>query len=159
MSLFRPEPANIKLPPSATIGVVASRFNSDIVEALLTGCTERLKELGADESRIDVRRVPGAFELPVAAKLMAQTQLYSAIICIGCVIRGETAHFDYVAGAAAQGVLRVGIDTGVPCIFGVLTVDSLEQAKDRTGGSHGHAGVSAADAAAEMIDLAMKLRR
>jgi len=159
MSTAAPAPLALDLPPSVRIGIVAARFNAHIVDPMLAGCLGRLGELGLDESRLDVHRVPGAFELPVAAKLLAATGRFQAIVCLGCVIRGETFHFDVVAGESARGVMRVAVDTGVPCIFGVLTVDTEQQAQDRIGGTHGHAGVSAADAAAEMIALAARLKR
>ncbi len=159
MSTHSPSPAVLDLPPSVRIGVLAARFNAHIVDILLEGCVTRLGQLGVDTSRIDVHRVPGAFELPVAAKLMAATQRFDAVVCLGCVIRGETAHFDYVAGEAARGIQQVSIDSGVPCIFGVLTVESEQQARDRAGGAHSHAGIASAEAAAEMILLAKRIKR
>ena len=144
--------------PDARIAVIAARWNAEIVDALLAGCVDRLRAIGFAGDRVAIHRVPGAFELPVAAKMAADTGRFDAIILIGCVIRGDTAHFEYVAGSAASGITKVGTDTGVPCIFGVLTVENKQQALDRTGGSHGHAGVAAADAAAEMIALAAALR-
>ena len=137
---------------------MAARFNEDIVNELLAGCVRRIGELKLDESRVDVHRVPGAFELPLAAKLLARTKRFNAVICLGCVIRGDTPHFEYVAGECARGVQRVALDEAVPVIFGVLTTDTEEQARDRAGGKHGHAGERAADAAAEMIALAAQVR-
>jgi 6,7-dimethyl-8-ribityllumazine synthase len=102
--------------------------------------------------------VPGAFELPVAAKLLARTKRYRAVICLGCVVRGDTPHFDYVAGEAARGIQQVAIDETIPVIFGVLTTNTEQQALDRVGGSHGHAGERAAEAALEMIALAEHTR-
>jgi 6,7-dimethyl-8-ribityllumazine synthase len=125
---------------------------------LLAGCVRRIKELGLDESRVVVHRVPGAFELPLAAKLLARTKRFNAIICLGCVIRGDTPHFDYVAGECARGIQRVALEEALPVIFGVLTTNTDEQARDRAGGKHGHAGERAADAAAEMIALAARVR-
>lgn len=142
----------------ARIGIVASRFNGPIVEELIRGCVQRLGELGMDQSRIELHRVPGAFELPLAAKLMAQTRRYQAVICLGCVIRGDTPHFDYVAGEAARGIMNVSIESSLPVIFGVLTTNTEQQAWDRAGGSHSHAGRNAADAAAQMIGLARTIR-
>jgi 6,7-dimethyl-8-ribityllumazine synthase len=147
------------LPPDAKIGIVAARFNAHIVDELLAGCLHRLAELNVVETNIQVHHVPGAFELPLAAKLMARTQRFDAIICLGCVIRGQTPHFDYVAGECARGIQRVALDETVPVIFGVLTTNSEEQAQERAGGAHGHAGRRAADAAAEMIVLARTLRK
>src|SRR5690606_38954692 len=113
------------------------------------------QELGAT---VDVHRVPGAFEIPTAAKWLAEAGGHAAVICLGCVIRGDTPHFEYVAGNCAGGVMRVSLETGVPVIFGVLTVESEQQAIARTGGGHGHAGIAAADAAAEMVALRQTLR-
>lgn len=154
MSKHHPQQQKHSIPLDARVAVVAARFNAHIVDELLAGAEARLKELGLDGARVDVHRVPGAFELPVAAKMLIDTQRYAAVICLGCVIRGDTAHFDYVAGEAARGIQNVATQTGVPVIFGVLTTENEQQARDRTGGSHGHAGRSAADAAVEMIALA-----
>jgi 6,7-dimethyl-8-ribityllumazine synthase len=112
-----------------------------------------LEELGIISVRMEIFRVPGAFELPVAAKLAAKTGKFSAIICLGAVIRGDTPHFDYVAGEAARGIQQVAIDEAIPVIFGVLTTNTEEQARERIGGKHGHAGRRAAEAAVEMIAL------
>jgi 6,7-dimethyl-8-ribityllumazine synthase len=159
MSRHTPQPIELKIPPDARVAVVAARWNADIVEALLAGCVARLRSLGIGEANLDVHRVPGAYELPVAAKMCVKSRrFYNAVILIGCVIRGDTAHFDYVAGEAARGIQQVGIDSGVPCIFGVLTVENHQQALDRAGGSHGHAGEAAAEAAAEMIALARTIQ-
>jgi 6,7-dimethyl-8-ribityllumazine synthase len=136
---------------SPRIAVFASRFNQEIVDELLRLCVERLAELGVKPSRTSVHRVPGAFELPVAARLAADTGKFSAIICLGAVIRGETPHFDFVAGEAARGIQRVAIDTGIPIIFGVLTTDTEKQARQRL-----DAGRRAAEAAVEMAELARK---
>ena len=146
------------VPPDARVAVVAARFNAHIVDELLAGCLHRLKQLGIDESRIETHRVPGAFELPVAAKVLAQTDRFNAIICLGCVVRGDTPHFDYVAGEAARGIQQVALSESLPVIFGVLTTNTEQQALDRTGGSHGHAGERAAEAALEMIALVARAR-
>jgi 6,7-dimethyl-8-ribityllumazine synthase len=145
------EPKDI--PRTAKIAIVAARFNAAIVDELLAGCLRRLNSLGIDAKRITTHRVPGAFELPVAAKALAQTKTYSAIICLGAVIRGDTPHFDYVAGEAARGIQQVAISETLPVIFGVLTTNTEQQARDRIGGSHGHAGERAAEAALEMIAM------
>src|SRR3954447_1024113 len=120
------------------IGIVAARFNEQIVDELLAGCTRRLGELGVREKRIEIERVPGAFELPLAAKAMCRMG-FDAVICLGAVIRGETPHFDYVAGEAARGIAEVSREEMVPVIFGVLTTNNEKQARDRIGGKHGHA--------------------
>jgi 6,7-dimethyl-8-ribityllumazine synthase len=150
------EPSEI--PSSARVAIVAARFNAAIVEELLVGCVRRLGELGVGEKRIGLHRVPGAFELPVAARVLAETGKYSAVICLGCVIRGDTPHFDYVAGEAARGIQQVAVSTSLPIIFGVLTTNTEQQARDRIGGSHGHAGERAAEAALEMIALLARIR-
>jgi 6,7-dimethyl-8-ribityllumazine synthase len=150
VSRVRPHDTAPSFEPGDRVAVLASRWNDDVIARLLDGCRDRLDTLGAT---IEVFRVPGAFELPTAAKWAAEDGRFEAVICLGCVIRGETPHFDYVAGEAARGIARVGLDTGVPCIFGVLTVESHHQALDRVGGEHGHAGVAAAEAAAEMVAL------
>jgi 6,7-dimethyl-8-ribityllumazine synthase len=147
------------VPPDAHVAVVAARFNGRIVDELLSGCVARLAELGVGETRVSVHRVPGAFELPVAAKALAVTKSFQAVICLGCVIRGDTPHFDYVAGEAARGIQQVAVETGVPVIFGVLTTETEQQALDRAGGSHSHAGRNSAEAALEMLALVDRIRR
>ncbi len=151
MSTQFPEAMASRIPPDVKIAIVAARFNEAVVEELLRGCVERLKGFGIEGQRADVHRVPGAFELPLAAKVLAQTGRFAAIICLGAVIRGETPHFDYVAGEAARGVSAVALSEKLPVIFGVLTTNDEKQAWDRCGGKHGHAGVRAAEAAVEMI--------
>ena len=151
MSTAVPASTEFRFENGARVAVIAARFNAHIVDELLSGCIARLKELGAKEQQVEVFRVPGAFELPVAAKAAARAGRFNAVICLGCVIRGDTPHFDYVAGEAARGIQQVAIEQSLPIIFGVLTTETEQQAKDRTGGSHGHAGQRAAEAAAEMI--------
>jgi 6,7-dimethyl-8-ribityllumazine synthase len=153
MSTLAPKPVQLDVPPGARVAVVAARFNAKIVDELLAGCLRRFKELGITDDRVETHRVPGAFELPVAAKVLAQTQKFSAVVCLGCVVRGDTPHFDYVAGEAARGIQRVALDEALPVIFGVLTTNTEQQALDRIGGSHGHAGERAAEAALEMIAM------
>ena len=158
MSTHVPKPAATSFPAGARVAVVAARFNAHIVDELLAGCLRRLKAMGAADGQVTVERVPGAFELPVAAKVLAQTGRFAAVICLGCVIRGDTPHFDYVAGEAARGIMAVSIDEALPVIFGVLTTNTEEQALARAGGAPGHAGVWAADAAAEMAGLVARAR-
>jgi 6,7-dimethyl-8-ribityllumazine synthase len=148
--------SDLQFPADVRVAVVAARFNADIVDELLAGCLRRLKALGVGEERVYVERVPGAFELPVAAKLLARTRRFGAIVCLGAVIRGDTPHFDYVAGECARGIQQVAINEGLPVIFGVLTTNTNQQALDRIGGSHGHAGERAAEAAVEMIGVAIR---
>jgi 6,7-dimethyl-8-ribityllumazine synthase len=153
MSTNAPKPANVRLPADVRIGVIAARFNAKLVDELLSGCLRRLEELGIDSGHVEVWRVPGAFELPVAAQALARTGRVWAVICLGAVVRGDTPHFDYVAGEAARGIQRVSLSEHLPIIFGVLTTNTEEQAWERTGGKHGHAGERAADAAVEMIKV------
>jgi 6,7-dimethyl-8-ribityllumazine synthase len=145
------------LPPNARVAIVAARFNAEFVDELLRGCVSRLKELKLDDARLAIHRVPGAFELPLAAKMLAGTEQFHAVICLGCVIRGETPHFDYVAGECARGIQQVALETMTPIIFGVLTTNTEAQVRERLGGKLGHAGIRAADAAAEMIAFARRL--
>jgi 6,7-dimethyl-8-ribityllumazine synthase len=133
--------------------IVAARFNEVVTAKLLAGAVDGLSSHGVDGDDLDVAWVPGAFELPLAARAFAGTRTYDAIICLGAVIRGETPHFDLVAGQSAEGIRRVAEDSGVPVIFGVLTTDTLEQAVERAGGSHGNKGWDAAMAAIEMASL------
>ena len=129
--------------------VAVARFNRDITEELLAGVETMLRK--HDAAEVNVAWVPGAYELPLVAQRWAASGAVDAVICLGAVIRGETAHFEYVAGEAAAGITRAALDTGVPVIFGVLTVDSREQARDRLGGKEGHKGEEAALTAIEMV--------
>lgn len=140
-------------------GIVAGRFNGFIVEQLVAGATDTLVRSGVAEEAIDIARVPGSFEIPLAAKAMAESKTYDAILCLGCVIRGATSHYDYVCAEAAKGVARVGEDTGIPAIFGVLTTDTIQQAIERAGTKAGNKGAEAALAGIEMVDLLRKIRR
>ena len=135
----------------ARIGIVAARFNADVTDRLLEGALAVLDRHGLPEPT--VVRVPGAFEIPLAAKRLAAARDMEAVIALGAVVRGETPHFNYVAGACARGAMRAGLDEGVPVIFGVLTAEDDAQAKARAGGTHGHKGEEAARAALEMITL------
>ena len=133
--------------------IVASRFNEVVVRRLADGAFDGLRSRGAAARDVDLVWVPGSFELPLLARRLAASERYSAVICLGAVIRGETPHFDHVAQQAASGVLRAAEATGVPVIFGVLTTDTFEQAMDRAGGRHGNKGWDAAMAAMEMASL------
>jgi 6,7-dimethyl-8-ribityllumazine synthase len=137
-----------------TVGVVVSRFNGEISNQLLESALEALTAAGVSEERITVMPVPGAFELPIGAMALAKTRRYSCVIALGCVVRGETAHFEYVAGEAASGLQLAGLETGVPVAFGVLTVDTAEQAEARV-----DKGADAARAALEMADLFSQVRQ
>lgn len=138
-------------------GIVASRFNEFITARLLDGALDALRRHGADEDKITVARVPGSYEIPLVAKKMAASHQYDAVICLGTVIRGATPHFEYIAGEVAKGVAMVGLDTGVPVVFGVLTTDSIEQAVERAGTKAGNKGFDAACAAIEMANLLREL--
>jgi 6,7-dimethyl-8-ribityllumazine synthase len=151
MSRHAPPPSARNFPPDTRVAVVAAHFNQHIVQRLIDGCLQRLEELGLGDDAIEVLRVPGAFELPLAAQQAARTRRFHAVICLGAVIRGDTPHFDYVAGECARGVLQVSLTESLPVVFGVLTTNTEQQALDRSGGSHSHAGVSAAQTAADMI--------
>jgi 6,7-dimethyl-8-ribityllumazine synthase len=137
-----------------TVGVVVSRFNGEISNRLLESALEALAAAGVADERITVMPVPGAFELPIGAMALAKTRRYSCVIALGCVVRGETAHFEYVAGEAASGLQLAGLETGVPVAFGVLTVDTAEQAEARA-----DKGADAARAALEMADLFSQVRK
>lgn len=139
------------------VALVCSRFNELVTERLLAGAHDGLLRHGVDESSITLAWVPGAFELPLAALRLAGSGEYDAVVCLGAVIRGATAHFDHVAGQCAAGMQRAQLDTGVPVIFGVLTTDTVEQALDRAGGKSGNKGFDAAAAAIEMADLLRQL--
>jgi 6,7-dimethyl-8-ribityllumazine synthase len=134
------------------VAIVVSRFNETITQKLLTGARSCLAERGIDESAIDTVWVPGAFELPLAAATAATSGRYRVIVALGCVIRGETAHFDYVAGEAARGLQTVALTYRIPVGFGVLTTETFEQAVERAGGEAGNKGYDAADAALQMLD-------
>jgi 6,7-dimethyl-8-ribityllumazine synthase len=133
------------------------RFNALVTESLLAGCKDAFDRHGVSADLIDVVRVPGSFEIPLVARKLAAGGRYAAVVCLGCVIRGETAHFDHVAGQAAAGVMQAGLATGVPVIFGILTTDSVEQALNRAGLKGGNKGADAAMAAIEMVNLLSRL--
>ncbi len=139
-------------------GVVVSRFNSFITDRLLGGAIDALSRMGAASNAIDVARVPGSLEIPVAAGEMARSGRYDAVICLGAVIRGDTPHFDYVASETSRGIAAAGRETGVPVIFGVLTCHTLEQAIDRAGAKGGNKGFDAAMTAIETANLLKELR-
>jgi 6,7-dimethyl-8-ribityllumazine synthase len=133
--------------------IAAARFNGIVTSKLVEGATSAFRRHGVEEEDVEIAWAPGAFELPLVAMRLASSGQFDAVVCLGAVIRGETAHFEYVAGECARGVQRVTLDTGVPCIFGVLTTETLEQALDRSGGKHGNKGWEAATAAIEMASL------
>ncbi len=135
------------------IGIIVARFNSFISEKLLEGALDSLVRSGVNDADIDVARVPGAFEIPLAAQRMAKSGKYNAIICLGVVIRGATPHFDFVASEVAKGSAQVMLDNDVPVLFGVLTTESIEQAIERAGSKAGNKGSDVAIAALEMVNL------
>jgi len=139
-------------------GIVVSRFNSFITDRLLAATTDALERGGAESKDVDVMHVPGAFELPLAAKKLAATGKYDALVAIGCILRGETSHYDYVCSETARGLQLAQMDTGLPIVFCVLTCDTLEQAIDRAGLKGGNKGFEAGLAAMEMAQLSRKLR-
>jgi 6,7-dimethyl-8-ribityllumazine synthase len=141
-----------------SVAIVVSRFNGDLTTRLLDGALEALGEAGVARDAIDVIPVPGAFELPLGAMAAARTRRYSCVVALGCVIRGDTPHFEYVAGEAASGLQLATLETGVPVSFGVLTCDTRAQAEDRAGGKQGNKGTEAARSALEMADLLARLR-
>jgi 6,7-dimethyl-8-ribityllumazine synthase len=138
-------------------GVVIARFNDFVVEPLLRGALDALKRHGATDKQIEIVRVPGAFDLPVVVRKLALSRRYEALITLGAVIRGQTPHFDYVAGECASGLARIALESGVPIAFGVLTTDTMEQAVDRAGGKAGNKGADAALVALEMANLLRRL--
>jgi 6,7-dimethyl-8-ribityllumazine synthase len=140
------------------LGIVVSRFNEFITKALLEGALDALRRHGADESLITVAHVPGSFEIPVAARAMARTGRYDGLIALGCVIRGATTHYDHIAGAVTAGLSGLALETGVPVAFGVLTVESIEQAIERAGSKAGNKGAEAALVTVEMVDLLRQIQ-
>lgn len=134
-------------------GIVVGRFNEFIGGKLLSGALDALKRHGVDEDEIEVAWVPGAFEIPLAAKKMAQSGKYSAVICLGAVIKGSTPHFDFVSSEVSKGIANVSLETGLPVVFGVLTTDTIEQAIERAGTKAGNKGYDAACTAIEMVNL------
>lgn len=138
-------------------GIVVSRFNEFISSKLLEGSIDTLVRQGADEKLVDVVWTPGSFEIPSVARRMAQSKKYDAVICLGVVIRGSTPHFDYIASEAAKGIASISLTTDVPCIFGIITADTLEQAIERAGTKEGNKGRQAALAAIEMADIYGKI--
>ena len=137
--------------------IVISRFNEFISSNLLEGCVDTLTRHGVNDNAIDAVWVPGAFEIPVVALKLAKSKKYDAVICLGTVIRGSTPHFEFIASEAAKGVAKISLDTAVPCIFGIITADTLEQAIERAGTKDGNKGRDAALSAIEMANLAGKI--
>ena len=139
-------------------GVIASRFNEFITSKLLGGAVDSFVRHGGNESDLEVFWVPGSFEIPATAKKVAESKRFNAVVCLGCVIRGETPHFDYVASEVAKGVAQVGMESGIPVVFGVLTTDNLEQSIERAGTKSGNKGAEAVESAIELSDLYSKIK-
>lgn len=137
--------------------IVVSRFNDLVTQRLVDGAVDVIVRLGGKEDQIDVVRVPGAFEIPLAASRLARSGKYSAVICLGAVIQGATSHHEYINSQVAAGIMSLNRETGVPVTFGVITCESMEQALDRAGGKSGNKGVEAATAAVEMVNLLRKI--
>ncbi len=136
---------------------VAARFNDFVVDPLIRGAIDALKRHGASEKQIEIVRVPGAFDIPLVVRKLALSRRYDALVTLGAVVRGQTPHFDYVAGECASGIARIALESGVPIAFGVLTTDTMEQAVDRAGGKAGNKGADAALVAVEMANLLRRL--
>jgi 6,7-dimethyl-8-ribityllumazine synthase len=141
-----------------SFGIVASRFNDFVVRRLLDGALDAIRRHGGDVGSVDVVWVPGSYEIPLAARRLALSGRYDAVICLGAVIRGATAHFDYVAGGATSGISSVGLEANLPVIFGVITTETIEQAVERAGTKMGNKGFEAAVAAIEMADLMPRIK-
>lgn len=141
------------------IGVVAGRFNEFIVSKLISGAEDALVRHGVPSDNIELAWVPGAFEVPVIAQKMAESGKYDAVVCLGAVIKGSTSHYDYVCAEVSKGIAQVGLNTGVPTLFGVLTTDNIEQAIERAGTKAGNKGYDAACSAIEMVNLIKEMER
>jgi len=143
--------------PTGRFAILAARFNQNVVDLLVDGAKEGFASQGVSEESLDLIWVPGSFEIPLVAKRLAASTKYSAVVCLGAVIRGDTDHYEFIAGEAARGVMEASLATGVPVIFGILTCATEEQALDRAGGKEGNKGYDAALVAIEMADLLQKL--
>jgi 6,7-dimethyl-8-ribityllumazine synthase len=139
--------------PTGRFVLVAARFNAFVVDQLVNGAVDALKRHGVGDDRIDIVRVPGSYEIPLIAQKLGKSGKYAAVLCLGCIIRGDTDHYDHVAGAATSGIAQAALNSGVPVIFGVLTCDTLEQAIHRAGAKAGNKGFEAAVCAVEMVNL------
>jgi len=146
--------------PSAAkmrFGIVISEWNKDITEALLNGAVSALQEHGVKEKDIFIHHVPGSFELPLGAQFLIESVNIDSVLCLGCVIQGETRHFEFICNAVSEGIMNTGLNYNTPVIFGLLTTNTLQQAKDRSGGKHGNKGVEAAVTAIKMVTLKKEL--
>ena len=143
--------------PPGRFAIIAARFNAFVVDQLLIGAQDALRRHGVTEDRIDVVRVPGSYEIPLVAQKLGTSGKYAAVVCLGCVIRGETDHYDHVAGAATNGIAQAALSSGIPVIYGVLTCETLEQAIHRAGAKAGNKGYEASVTAVEMVNLLAQL--
>lgn len=146
------DPSSLPDASKFRFGIVVAEWNAEITEALYKGAIQTLKQCGVPDEHVQTLRVPGSFELVSGARRMATKQEFDAVICLGCVIQGETRHFEFICQAVAQGLTQLNILYPIPFIFGVLTTDTLEQARERCGGKHGHKGVEAAISAIKMVE-------
>lgn len=144
-------------PPAGRFALIEARFNGLVVDQLVAGAIDALKRHGVGDDRVDVVKVPGSFEIPAVAQRLGKSGKYAAVVCLGCVIRGDTDHYDHVAGAATTGIANAALSCGVPVVFGVLTCDTLEQALQRAGAKAGNKGFEAAVTAVELVNLLKKL--
>lgn len=142
-----------------SFAIVVSRFNDFITARLVDGAVDTLTRHGVEENEIDIAYVPGSFEIPQIAQKMARSKKYNAVICLGTLIKGETPHFDYIASEASKGIAKISLDTDIPCIFGIITAESLEQAIERAGAKDGNKGRDAAINAIEMANLSERLKK
>jgi 6,7-dimethyl-8-ribityllumazine synthase len=143
--------------PHGKFAVVAARFNQIVVDALVAGALDALKRYGVGDDDVHLAWVPGSFEVPLVAQRLAASKKYAAVVCLGAVVKGDTDHYDYVAGGAATGIGQAALSSGIPVIFGILTCNTMEQALDRAGGKAGNKGADAAVAAIEMANLMKQL--
>lgn len=151
------DPAKVPSAAKMRMGIVVSEWNSEITGALLHGAVSTLKQHGMAESNLHVHYVPGSYELPQGAAYLIDQLDVDAVICLGCVIQGETRHFEFICQAVSQGIMDLGLDSGIPVIFGVLTTENFSQARERAGGVHGNKGDEAAVSAIKMVDLKNRL--
>ena len=151
------DPEKVPSADNMRMGIVVSEWNSAVTQALLEGAVETLKKHGVNGNNIHVHYVPGSYELPQGAALLIDQLDIDAVICLGCVIQGETRHFEFICQAVSQGIMNLGLDSGIPVIFGVLTTNDINQALDRSGGKHGNKGDEAAVTAIKMADLKNRL--
>lgn len=152
------DPATIPDGSSVKVGIAVSEWNEEITAPLLEGALTTLRENGVSRENIRVQAVPGSFELPYGARVVAEQFSPQVVICIGCVIRGETPHFDYICQGVTRGITELNLDYDIPFIFGILTTENLQQARDRAGGKHGNKGVEAAVTALKMAAIRMKTK-